>query len=98
MANIKQKCDFCEAAAIYDGKTRYGPWAYMCQKHFDFVGVKTKGLYSVIDPDALVKKVCSRCGQEKPLSEFYMYVDTRGVTRYRPECKKCNLKRRKKKP
>lgn len=31
-------CDFCEGPdkkpAAYDGKTDFGPWAYMCEAHF----------------------------------------------------------------
>jgi hypothetical protein len=33
-------CDFCKyfehkyVSAKYDGKTKRGPWAYMCKKHF----------------------------------------------------------------
>jgi hypothetical protein len=33
------KCDFCGAAAKYDGKTRMGPWAGMCEKDFKTYGV-----------------------------------------------------------
>jgi hypothetical protein len=33
------KCDFCGSAAKYDGKTRMGPWAGMCAKHFKEYGV-----------------------------------------------------------
>lgn len=29
-----EECDFCKAPAEYDGKTRFGPWAYMCEKCF----------------------------------------------------------------
>ena len=29
------KCDFCPTDARYDGKTGMGPWANMCQDHFD---------------------------------------------------------------
>lgn len=32
-------CDFCDLAAEYDGKTRSGPWAYMCETCFIFCGV-----------------------------------------------------------
>lgn len=28
--NIVKKCDFCNKQAVVDGKTRMGPWAYMC--------------------------------------------------------------------
>jgi len=33
------KCSFCEDRAKYDGKTIYGSWAYMCEKHFKEYGV-----------------------------------------------------------
>jgi hypothetical protein len=38
-------CDVCRhtygrlTLALYDGKTKHGPWAYMCQEHFDLLGV-----------------------------------------------------------
>lgn len=37
-------CDFCkkqgkQVGADYDGKTVFGPWAYMCQMHFGMYGV-----------------------------------------------------------
>lgn len=32
-------CDFCLRKAMYDGKTRFGPWAYMCQMCFQDNGV-----------------------------------------------------------
>jgi len=35
-------------------------------------------------------KVCSRCGQEKPLSDFHK--DSRGKDGYRAECKACKQK------
>jgi len=35
------KCDFCTKLANYDGATKQGPWAYMCDKHFNQYG---KGL------------------------------------------------------
>jgi hypothetical protein len=28
-------CDFCPGKASYDAKTLFGPWANMCQIHFD---------------------------------------------------------------
>ena len=36
-------CDVCEAGgvkrpALYDAKTKHGPWAYLCQEHFDRIG------------------------------------------------------------
>ena len=33
------RCDFCSAKAEYDGKTRDGPWAYMCEAHFRLRGI-----------------------------------------------------------
>lgn len=38
-------CDICTTEgrpttlASYDGRTRQGPWAYMCHFHFNFNGV-----------------------------------------------------------
>jgi hypothetical protein len=33
-------CDICgEVPALYDGKTRSGPWAYMCHKCMGLHGV-----------------------------------------------------------
>lgn len=33
------KCDFCtENDAAYDGKTKFGPWAYMCPSCWDVNG------------------------------------------------------------
>lgn len=34
-------CDLCRdgTLAVYDGKTITGPWAFLCQKHFDQVGI-----------------------------------------------------------
>jgi len=33
------KCDFCSSKAEYDGKTRDGPWANMCEYHFRLNGI-----------------------------------------------------------
>jgi len=37
-------CDMCKSGFIkrkarYDGRTRMGPWAYMCKVHFRLYGV-----------------------------------------------------------
>ena len=38
-------CDFCIAQgkkkveAVYDGKTIYGSWAFMCEYHFKICGI-----------------------------------------------------------
>jgi hypothetical protein len=33
------KCDFCKRNAAYDGKTKSGHWANMCEKHFIVHGI-----------------------------------------------------------
>lgn len=95
MAHIKAKCDFCDKPAYVDGATKMGPWAYMCQEHFEQNGIKREGLYTLLDPAVVPTKVCRCCGEEKPVTEFYQYTDGRGVKRYRTECKFCNLVGRK---
>lgn len=95
---IEQKCDFCDAAAVYDGKTTFGPWAYMCRKHRILFGVSDSRLIHVLhDPTGMPKKKCTICGEEKPVDMFYKYTDRHGVDRYRPECKVCNLTKRQEK-
>lgn len=34
------KCNFCPKKADVDGKTRMGPWAFMCPLHFQMWGIK----------------------------------------------------------
>ena len=89
------KCDFCSAKAVYDGKTLMGPWANMCEEHFNTYGIPIKGLYTVYSNDAEKTKVCRVCDVEKPLTEYYSYIDNRGARRHRTECKQCNLAERK---
>jgi len=36
---VKEDCDFCGKNAFYDGKTIKGPWAFMCEEHFNLYGV-----------------------------------------------------------
>jgi hypothetical protein len=41
------KCDIClshgsEKDAVYGAKTSFGPWAFLCQKCFDEVGISLK--------------------------------------------------------
>ena len=36
------------------------------------------------------EKICTKCGELKPLTEFYK--DKQKPTGYRPDCKKCNIK------
>ncbi len=34
------RCDFCKSyKALYDGKTKLGPWAYMCEECFQLIGI-----------------------------------------------------------
>ena len=35
----ERACDFCGRTAFWDGKTRAGPWAYMCYNCFGLSGV-----------------------------------------------------------
>jgi transposase-like protein len=35
----RPRCDFCGNEAVVDGKTCFGPWAYMCLAHFLDLGV-----------------------------------------------------------
>ena len=36
---VLPKCDFCDSQAAYDGKTKMGPWANMCEAHFKVSGI-----------------------------------------------------------
>ena len=92
---MAKKCDFCKEAAKYDGKTKAGPWAFMCEVHMEKYGIKLPGLcMELVDPE--IPRECSLCGELKSITKFYKYTDGTGVKRYRTECKKCNLAERKK--
>ncbi len=48
----RPKCDVrgCEQPAKYDCCTRHGGgWMYLCQKHYEAIGCKVKGLYTDLD-------------------------------------------------
>lgn len=47
------KCDFCGKPAVYDAKTIHGPWAYVCQTHFNIYGCHTPGLYTKLQSDRI---------------------------------------------
>ena len=32
-------CDVCGESATYDAKTTSGPWAYLCDDHFEAIGI-----------------------------------------------------------
>lgn len=35
------KCDICrDSEALFDGKTTFGPWAYMCDKCWGLHGIR----------------------------------------------------------
>lgn len=95
MKEVNHKCDFCNEVAIYDTQTKLGPWAYVCTTHYEKYATKTPGSYSLLKPMSQTTKVCTICGEPKPVADYYTYVDARGVSRYRTECKECNLQGRK---
>ncbi|GAI16749.1 unnamed protein product [marine sediment metagenome] len=33
------KCSFCDAQALYNGRTIFGAWGYMCEGHFQLYGI-----------------------------------------------------------
>lgn len=36
---METKCDLCSQKATHDGKTRMGPWAFMCGSCFKTYGI-----------------------------------------------------------
>ena len=44
----QEKCDICGKPAVYDGKTKNGPWGYLCQKCFEKYGDKRKGMFTTL--------------------------------------------------
>lgn len=61
------KCDFCQSDALYDGQTTAGPWANMCNLHFQELGVGLglgKGqrlvIEKAVDPDN-DSRICESC-------------------------------------
>lgn len=92
---ISHKCDFCKSVALYDGKTKMGPWAFMCREHFDRYHCGLAGTYSILNELLITTKVCVLCNREKPVGDFYKYTDHSGITRYRNDCKECNLAEKK---
>ena len=39
LVSEKSNCQFCSNEAKYDGRTKMGPWAYMCEDCFQKLGV-----------------------------------------------------------
>jgi hypothetical protein len=56
-------CDFCQngTLASYDGKTKQGPWAFMCETHFKVHGV---GLGTGAGQKLIIKEV-TECQKTK---------------------------------
>lgn len=100
MTMIKQRCDFCQEPAVCDGKTRIGPWAFMCKEHLNKYGYPNNpDLYSMLkteERELAIMKRCNVCGTDKPMTEYYTYTDHGGIERARNECKACNLAAKKK--
>jgi hypothetical protein len=69
-------CDFCKMDGVdrpakYDGRTEAGPWANMCQEHFDQHGVGLgvgRGQMLELQPKLDVKKTNEIPTVEVPLS------------------------------
>jgi len=55
----RPKCDFCDNEALYDARTHRGPWAFLCEKHFQEHGVGLgigKGQKMVLDSEVKIEK------------------------------------------
>lgn len=39
LVEARPTCTFCDKPAVYDGRTQMGAWAYMCENHFQELGV-----------------------------------------------------------
>ena len=39
LVNRIPKCDLCDEEARYNARTSFGPWAYLCEKHFKSHGI-----------------------------------------------------------
>lgn len=55
---LDRKCDFCGKKAHYDGRTKMGPWAYMCKSCIKLYGYPESKYNTLIAPiDAPEKEV-----------------------------------------
>jgi hypothetical protein len=66
------KCQFCDDQAAFDGRTVHGPWAFMCQAHWDEHGVGHTGVgYGqrlIHDPGYTIQcGTCFMCGETSTL-------------------------------
>ena len=62
MIKLDCTCDICrDKKAVADGKTKMGPWAYMCQDCLNKIGYpKSSGLTTYIDGREVNKNASSR--------------------------------------
>jgi len=90
----KPKCDFCDNEAVYDAKTHKGPWAFLCEQHFQehAIGLGIgKGQKLVLENDIEVKK-----NVKVDIVEIAEQAVYDGIiecpfcgTSIEPDCKKC---------
>jgi len=74
-------CSFCDKEAHYDGKTKMGPWADMCEDHFREYGIGLgvgRGQRLIVAPFP-----CPCCGV---MIEPEGMVDADGCYDVCPEC------------
>lgn len=62
-------CDFCFNPASYDGKTKMGPWANMCEDCFKKYGVglgtgKGQKFIATASYDEMANYIASHCNEE----------------------------------
>ena len=91
------KCDFCAKPAFYDGATRMGPWAHMCEEHFKMhgIGLGTGKGQKLIPRKALGEAEKIRGEPEKELSVTMTEADLEVATFedvWYPECPYCGAK------
>lgn len=93
MAEIYVRCDYCDNPAAWQGTPPFGRKICLCETHY-----RRQPLDDTCSWTPLInngpKRKCVCCGKVKPLNSFYRYFDSRGVERFRNECKECNLARR----
>jgi len=80
------RCDFCPSDARYDGRTTAGPWANMCNLHFQEFGVglglgkvQRLAIEKAVDLDSGSRRICDSCldaaydeGAEDDIAELVM--------------------------
>jgi hypothetical protein len=64
VVNALPQCQFCKKNAAYDGRTKNGPWAFMCEECWVEHGVGQTGTgygQRLVLNDAPIVVVCGRC-------------------------------------